>query len=222
MLLPSLMVLNSAAASTDTDATNSGDESAEEQPKDVVAPAWIDVNELPAAHVVFDDVPKQRKRRKLINYAMRKEPGLTGGSDWGRVLCFRFQGDRNLDVLEAAVAKAKVDAEVRSAENCQVPPAEAYLPPEPDHSVLVTFDPVHTIPDIRPELAGLLDHDERLSSIRVQDDAPGRFCLEYQGVPADEDVQDVLSKLSFAIEASSTVDDCGPAMMETGASEPTE
>ena len=194
--------------------TEGGETAPADTPKTVEAPAWVDVSALPAAHVVFADIPKQGKRRKVVRYAMRKDLTITGGSDWGRVLCFRFQAEPNLAVLETAARKAGLDATVREAANCQVPPAEAYLPPEPEHSVLVTFDPSHTIPAIRPELATLLDQDDVLSAVRVQDDAPGRICLEYAERQSDDAVQSLVSGLSFAIDTWEPVDDCDLAMAD--------
>ncbi|MEZ4318474.1 MAG: hypothetical protein R3F61_13260 [Myxococcota bacterium] len=168
-----------------------------------------------AVQAVFATVPEKNARLKAIRYAMRKQPTLIGGRDWGRVVCFEFRGERDTAVLERALAKVKLEAELREAESCQVPPQEAFLPPDPVARRLVRFPEPPTAETLRSEVAALVDLDLGLSAIRIQDGVVDRVCLEFERAPDDEAVQFALSALTFDTSPLETVDDCVLALQPT-------
>ncbi|MCB9674015.1 MAG: hypothetical protein H6737_02805 [Alphaproteobacteria bacterium] len=172
------------------------------------APAGLEWPETVAVMAVLDDVPAKKQRLKAIRYAMRKQPALIGGRDWGRVLCFRFREQRDTAIVETALGKAKLVGVVREADNCEVPPREAFLPPKPKASRLVVFQGDQPDDVVHTEMGALLDLKLGLTAIRVQDGVHDRVCLEFDREPDDEALTTTLGTLTVPVDRTEPVTDC--------------
>jgi len=169
-----------------------------------------------AVLVVFEDIPDAKLRLKTIRYAMRKQPSIVGGRNWGRALCFNFNGDRDLEIIELALAKSKLSGEVREADNCQEPPKEAFMPPVARASRLVPLPPGADYGVARTEFASLLDLEIGITAIRVPRDADDKLCIEFDDEPDEAALRGALDTLSFKGLEPIPVDDCVSALTSKG------
>lgn len=178
-------------------------------------PATLPEPDTQSVHVVFDDIPDDRRRRKAINWAMRKSDGLIGGRNWGRAMCFNFEGTPDHAVLERALAKAKLTGEIREAEACDRPPVEAFLPPKAAYSRIVDVKEVSDVIALREYFSELLDRDLGLSAVRIDDEQPARLCLEFTEEPEDAVVKAAVEALPLELEAYEPTPDCPSAFAGT-------
>lgn len=176
-----------------------------------VPPAPIEPQHLLA---VFDEPPTDKARGKAIRYAMRKSKSLQGGKDWGRALCFRFDGPADVELIQAAIIKTGVPAELRPANDCMVPPPEALLPPKAAHAVGVHLTAPEPPSAIRNALMSLLGIGGLgLVGVRTLDGPSDTFCLEFAEVPAEGLLDFTLTSLPFSVASTEVVDKCVDAFV---------
>jgi hypothetical protein len=164
------------------------------------------------AHVVFARIPTQRQRRAVIRKAMHKSPALTGGRDWGRVTCFAYDGEAELDVLETILRRKKLDGAVRYAPDCANPPGDAFIPPDPIAYAAVTLaEPAG--PDVaRQALQFVLQGDHGVSGIHVAADTSSAVCLELERKVKPAMLFTLLGTSPLQVTEVRRADDCADAL----------
>lgn len=162
--------------------------------------------------VVFEDVPEKKARLKLIRKAFRTAPTLTGGKDWGRVMCFVFTGGTDAAGLEKAMAKSRLTGTIREADTCSEPPVEAYIPPEAEaHRRITFFEPTEPLL-ARKALAYLLDGDFGVSGLQLARERSSHACLELDREVLDVELEALLATSPIRVVDIAPAANCGEAL----------
>ena len=114
-------------------------------------------------------------------------------------------GPADVELIQTAITKVGMPAEVRPAENCLVPPPEALLPPQAAHAVGVHLAEPAPPAAIRNALMSLLGIGGLgLVGVRTLDQPSDTFCLEFAEVPADGLLEFTLTSLPSTFQVTST------------------
>lgn len=181
------------------------------------APDAVPPVEEPAAPTsalaVFAETPPPRVRDKVIRYAMRKAEALSGGKDWGRALCFNFDGPADLEVLQKAAQRAKMPAELRPVDDCTTPPPEA-LVEAPSITIAVHLEEQVPPAAIRNGLMRLLGIGGLgLTGVKTLDEPSNTFCMEFVEAPSPSVLDFMLQSLPFRATSTETVATCRDAFL---------
>jgi hypothetical protein len=160
---------------------------------------------------VFDEAPSDEARQKVVRQAFRRSRTLHDGRDWGRVLCFRFDGPADRVAIERALAKVGLTAEIRTGPTCEEPPADAFLDQKPTAWRRVVFDPTIDAALAQKGLAPLLLLDLGLLGVKISPEVRGRACLELAQAPDDEALGFALRTVPFELTVE-PAQSCGDAL----------
>jgi hypothetical protein len=166
---------------------------------------------IPTQHyqqVVFPTIPTDKQRLKLIRKAFKVSDTVNGGKDWGRVMCFVFNGDPEPGALDAALQKSKLIGLVRPSADCATPPGEAYIPPEPIAVRKITFDKQVEPITARSALAFVLEGDHGISGIHVPAERSNIACLELERDVGNGDIKTLLEASEIPVVAVDNTATC--------------
>lgn len=163
-------------------------------------------------HVVFATLPSKKKRLKLIRKAMNKSEQITGGKDWGRVLCFVFQGEPTVGLLDEALERTRLPGVVRDADDCHTAPGEAYIPPDPVAVRRITLvEPTEPLL-VRQALAFVMNDDNGISGLHVAPESSTFVCLELERKVRNDALYTLLETGSLHVESVTNARDCRDAL----------
>lgn len=166
---------------------------------------------IPTQHfqqIVFPTIPTDKQRIKLIKKAFKVSDTMYGGKDWGRVMCFVFNGDPEPGALDTALQKSKLIGLVRPSTDCATPPGEAYIPPEPIAVRKVTFEREVEPITARAALSFVLKGDTGISGIHVPAERSTVACLELERDVDNPAIQTLLEASEVPVTSVENVETC--------------
>lgn len=160
---------------------------------------------------IFEEAPPEATRQKVVRLAMRRSRSIVGGRDWGRVLCFRFDGPLERDGVQWAADKVSLKADLREGPTCDEPPPDALFDRAPTAWRRVVFDPSISVELAQRALAPLLKLDLGVLAVKVSPAVAGRACLELSEPANPDALAFALQSVPFPVETSPAVG-CGDAL----------
>lgn len=159
---------------------------------------------------VFQEPPTPKEQARVVRHAFKRSRALHDGREWGRVLCFRFDGPSEPDVVRAAVEKAGLQAQIKAGVTCEEPPGEAFVEREPTAWLRVRFPDTVPAELAQSTLATLLRLELGVVAVKISPAVAGRLCLELAGTVDAGRVQAAAEALGLEVlgvePASSCVD----------------
>ena len=160
----------------------------------------------------FERTPSDRQRRRFVRKVLGRAGRATGGKDWGKAICFAFDGPPDTDAIARAIHRTGIDASVRSAETCLQPPPEVFLPDPPDSYWRLTLAEPSPPFVARDALSYLFETSSGVTGIMVAVENSDRVCLEVTGDSEPAVLELAVSVAELPVVGIEPVADCGAAL----------
>lgn len=183
-----------------------------------VTPAEVPQAEVPAdtgvVLAVFAEPPTSKQTGRIVRQAFKRSKALHDGREWGRVLCFRFDGPSEPDVVARAVEKAGLQADIKGGITCEEPPGEAFVEREPTAWLRVRFPEEVPAELAQSTLATLLRLDLGVVAVKISPVVAGRLCLELAGAVDSGRVETAAEALGLEVLAVEPASSCVDALSD--------